>query len=273
MKLVALVAVPPGVVRLIGPLPAPSGTVAVICVAETTVNVALVPLKLTALAPEKFVPLTVTDDPTAPLAGLNPVTVGAGGGPITVKLAALAAVPPGVVTLTGPLPAPAGTVALICVAETTEKLAADVPLKATAVAPVKFVPLTVTAAPTAPLAGLNPVTAGAGGAPDESAVAWKLSYLNVCAAPVSSLRARTPTAPATCSAPVLSVVFNNHVDGSTEPAAHTRARITVGLTPWNSARTHNNTPSAAATPVFTSAAILEPSLRCARKKTVPRPDP
>jgi hypothetical protein len=42
-----------------------------------------------------------------------------GGGAVTVKLLLLVAVPPGVVTLIGPLPAPTGTVALICDAETT----------------------------------------------------------------------------------------------------------------------------------------------------------
>jgi hypothetical protein len=74
-------------------------------------------LNATALALEKFVPLTVTAAPTAPLAGLNPVIVGAGA--VTVKLLLLVAVPPGVVTLIAPLPAPTGTVALICDAETT----------------------------------------------------------------------------------------------------------------------------------------------------------
>src|SRR5687768_10216721 len=59
---------------------------------------------------------------------------------LSVKLAALIAVPPGVVTLSGPLVAPAGTVARIAVAEVTVKVAA-LSLKATAVAPVKPVPL------------------------------------------------------------------------------------------------------------------------------------
>ena len=71
-------------------------------------KVALVPLKATAVAPVKFVPLIVTLVPTGPLVGVKLVTVGAG---TTVKLLALVAVPPGVVTLTGPVVAPAGTVA------------------------------------------------------------------------------------------------------------------------------------------------------------------
>ena len=71
--------------------------------------VALVPLKLTAVTPVKFVPLMVTLAPTGPLVGAKLVIVGALAD--TVKLLALVAVPPGVVTLSGPVVAPAGTVA------------------------------------------------------------------------------------------------------------------------------------------------------------------
>ena len=71
-------------------------------------KLALTPLKATAVAPVKFVPLIVTLVPTGPLVGVKLVTVGAG---TTVKLLALVAVPPAVVTLTGPVVAPAGTVA------------------------------------------------------------------------------------------------------------------------------------------------------------------
>ena len=79
MKLLALVAVPPGVVTWIGPLPlAPLGTMAVIWVLETTVKlVAAVPLKVTEVAPVKLVPLMVTWVPTGPLVGVNEVIVGA----------------------------------------------------------------------------------------------------------------------------------------------------------------------------------------------------
>ena len=68
---------------------------------------------------------------------------------LTVKLAALVAVPPGAVTVTGPLVAPEGTVAVICVSLFTVKVAAR-PLKATAVAPVKPPPTKVTLLPTGP---------------------------------------------------------------------------------------------------------------------------
>src|SRR6202040_3918108 len=71
-----LVAVPPGVVTLSGPVVAPAGTVAWIAVAELTVKVALTPLNATAVAPVKFVPLIVTLAPTGPLVGAKLVIVG-----------------------------------------------------------------------------------------------------------------------------------------------------------------------------------------------------
>src|SRR5947208_1252001 len=156
VKLAALLAVPPGVVTLIGPLVAPAGTVAVIAVAEPTVKLALVPLNSTALAPVKLVPLIVTLVPTGPLLGVKLEIVG---GLMTVKLAALLAVPSEVVTLIGPLVAPAGTVAVIAVAEPTVKLAL-VPLNSTALAPLKLAPLIVTLVPTGPLPGVKLVIVG-----------------------------------------------------------------------------------------------------------------
>src|SRR5438552_8633288 len=156
VKLLPLLAVPPAVVTLIGPLVAADGTVAVIVVAEFTVKLALVPLNRTAVAPVKLVPLIVTVAPTPPLVGEKLVIVGGG---MTVKLLELLAVPPAVVTLIGPLEAPAGTVAVIAVAELTVKLAL-VPLNRTALAPVKLVPLMVTLVPTGPLAGVKLVMVG-----------------------------------------------------------------------------------------------------------------
>ena len=108
VKLLLLVAVPSGVVTLRGPVVALAGTVAEICVDELTVNVALVPLNFTDVAPVKFVPLIVTLVPTGPLEGAKLVMVG---GLVTVKELLLVAVPSGVVTLTGPDVAAAGTVA------------------------------------------------------------------------------------------------------------------------------------------------------------------
>ena len=71
-------------------------------------KLAALPLKRTALAPVKFVPVIVTPVPTGPFVGVKLAIAGAG---MTVKLVALVAVPPGVITLTGPVVAPAGTVA------------------------------------------------------------------------------------------------------------------------------------------------------------------
>src|SRR3989442_471317 len=149
VKLPALLAVPPGVATLIGPLEAPAGTVAVIAVAELTVKLALTLLNSTAVAPLKLVPLMVTVVPAPPLVGEKLVIVGGG---MTVKLLALLAVPPAVVTLIGPVEAPLGTVAAIEVDEFTVKPALT-PSNRTALAPVKLVPLMVTLVPTPPLAG------------------------------------------------------------------------------------------------------------------------
>lgn len=160
VKLEADVAVPPGVVTEIVPLVAPVGTVVVICVALATENVAAVPLKLTAVAPVKFVPEMVTAPPTAALAGVKLEIVGADA--VTVKLEADVAVPPAVVTDTLPVVAAAGTVVVIWVALATVN-AAPVPLKLTEVAPVKLVPAMVTLAPTMPLAGVKLVMVGVAG--------------------------------------------------------------------------------------------------------------
>jgi hypothetical protein len=72
-----------------------------------------VPLKETLVAPLRLLPLIETVAPTGPLVGLKPLIVGGGGGMVTLKLLPLVALPAGVVTVIGPLVAPAGTVALI----------------------------------------------------------------------------------------------------------------------------------------------------------------
>src|SRR5438876_11786320 len=79
VKLLLLVAVPPGVVTLMSPLVAPAGTVAAIEVEEVTVKLtALVPLNVTAVGPVEAVPVIVTVVPTGPLVGVKLVIVGAG---------------------------------------------------------------------------------------------------------------------------------------------------------------------------------------------------
>jgi hypothetical protein len=148
-KLVPLVAVPSGVVTVMGPVVAPAGTIAVIWVEVTTVNVALTPLKRTSVVPVKFVPVMVTEVPTGPEVGEKLTMVG---GRMTTKLVPLVAVPAGLVTVIGPVVAPAGTVAVICVLLLTVKAAA-MPLKRTSVVPVKFVPVMMTEVPMRPEAG------------------------------------------------------------------------------------------------------------------------
>ena len=150
VKLVALVAVPSGVVTAMASVVAPVGTVAVMEVSETTAKLAGTPLNLTAVAPVKFVPVIVTTVPTGPLAGVKEVMAG-----VTVKRVVVIKGPLlGVMTVMGPVVAPAGTVAVMEVSETTVKLAAS-PLNLTAVAPVKFVPVIVTTVPTGPKIGVN----------------------------------------------------------------------------------------------------------------------
>jgi len=61
-------------------------------------------------------------------------------------------VPLGVITSTGPVVAPVGTVVVISDLETTVKVA-DVPLNVTPVAPVRLVPRILTAARTLPEVG------------------------------------------------------------------------------------------------------------------------
>jgi hypothetical protein len=165
VKFDELVAVPDGVVTAIGPVVAPLGTVAVIFVPELTVKVADVPWNFTAVAPVKLVPSIVTEVPGAPLVGLNEVIFG-----LTVKFVELVAVPDGVVTVILPVVAPAGTAAVIFVAEFTVNDDAAVPLNFTAVAPERFAPLIVTAVPTGPLAGLNEPIVGAGASVTVNAV-------------------------------------------------------------------------------------------------------
>jgi hypothetical protein len=161
VKFVELVAVPVGVVTEIEPVVAPEGTVALIRVAFCTENVAETPLKRTAVAPVKFVPLILTEVPIGPLVGLNDVIVGAPVA-VTVKFVELVAVPLGVVTRIGPVVAPVGTVTVILVpAPFTVKPGAFTLLNETAVAPVKLVPLIWTEVPTGPLVGLNDVIVGA----------------------------------------------------------------------------------------------------------------
>ena len=119
VKDVVVCAAPPGVVRVISPLVAPTGTVAFTDVAETAVTaVPAAPLNVTAVVPVRFVPVIVTTVPAGPVVGVKAVTVGGDGS--TVNVAVLVPVTPAVVTEIFPLVAPAGTTALSEYAERTE---------------------------------------------------------------------------------------------------------------------------------------------------------
>ena len=67
-------------------------------------------MKLTAVAPVKFVPVMLTVVPAVPLVGVKLTRVGV---VATTKSTVLTIVPFGAITLIGPVVAPAGTVAVI----------------------------------------------------------------------------------------------------------------------------------------------------------------
>jgi hypothetical protein len=146
-----LIAVPPEPVTLIGPVVAPAGTVAVIWVGLLTVNVAATPPKRTAETSTKPLPVIVTTVPTGPEVGEKPVTMGVSR---TTNGLLLVAVPPGVITLIGPVVAPAGTVAVICVGLLTVNVAGTPPNR-TPVTSKKFEPKMVTEVPTGPEVGVK----------------------------------------------------------------------------------------------------------------------
>jgi hypothetical protein len=167
VKLVRLDPVPPGVVTRIGPVEAPLGTGTVIWVALLTVNPgAVTPLNVTKVAPVKFVPVRVTDVPTAPDVGVNDVIVGQVV-LVTVKFAGVSPVvssdPLAFVTSTRPVVVPVFTTAVIEVPESILKEAAGVLLNSTAVTLglLKLVPVMVTTHPTGPDVGENDVMVGA----------------------------------------------------------------------------------------------------------------
>src|SRR5581483_2158671 len=136
------------------PVVAVAGTVAVICVAESTWYAATTLLNRTPVIPTKLVPVIVTLAPAPPLAGEKPVTAGE-----TRNTNPLVVEPAGATTATAPEVAPAGTVVAICVALLTVKLA-EAPLNVTDVTPARFAPTSVTAAPVGAEGGDALVSAG-----------------------------------------------------------------------------------------------------------------
>jgi hypothetical protein len=148
VKLTPLLAAPPTVTTTF-PVVAPEGTGTPMLMAFQLVGVVAVPLNVTVLEPwvdPKFVPVMVTEAPTAPVAGDRPVIPGR-----TVKAAPLLATP-FTVTTTFPVVAPEGTGTAMLVALQLVGVAA-LPLNVTELEPCvdpKFVPVIVTEVPTAP---------------------------------------------------------------------------------------------------------------------------
>jgi hypothetical protein len=68
-KFTLLLRLPMAVVTTTGPVVAPVGTVVLVSVAETTVNCAAVPLKLTAVEPVRLLPRITTAAPALPDVG------------------------------------------------------------------------------------------------------------------------------------------------------------------------------------------------------------
>jgi hypothetical protein len=237
-------AVQPGAVTVTGPLVAVAGTCAESLESERTANVAGTPLKETAVAPVRYDPLIVTVAPATPLDGESELTVG----PRTLKLELLVAIPPGAVTAIGPLVAVAGTCAVILESETTANVA-DTPLKATAVAPVKYDPLSVTVEPTSPLEGESQPNDGTGSSTVKPLVAVPPGAVTVtaplvaaagtCAVSfVSDLTVKTagtplkatPVVSVRCDPLTVTVVPGSPLDGESELIAGDRT-VTVKLPP------------------------------------------
>ena len=129
-KLTPLLACPP-VVTTTDPVVEPAGTAATMLAALQLVGVAVVPLKVTVLAPwvaPNVVPAMVTEVPTGPKLGERVFIFGA-----TVKVMPSLACPLTVTTM-APVVAPEGTGTAILVAPQLVGVAA-VPLKVTALVP------------------------------------------------------------------------------------------------------------------------------------------
>ena len=159
VKLVEFDATP--CVTITGPVVAPEGIGTTICVLFQLAGVALVPLKLIRPATvPKFVPATVTEEPTRAESGEILLMLGAG----TVKLTPLLTVPLPEVTTILPLFVSAETGATIDVLLQLVMLAA-VPLNVTDPVPwvaPKLLPLIVTAVPAGPETGDTELMAGTG---------------------------------------------------------------------------------------------------------------
>ncbi len=155
-----LTALPCPVITDICPDPVLPGTLVLrlAAVADVTGEAELLNLRLFLEGTvSKLVPLTVTDVPGVPIVGMKLVIVGAPVEAVTVKTLALVEDPPGAVTPSTPVVAPAGTAVTIWVV-VDEVTLAETPLNVTAFwlgVVLKPVPKIVTVVPTGPLSGVN----------------------------------------------------------------------------------------------------------------------
>src|SRR5262249_50600181 len=138
-KETALVAEPEVVLTMIGPVNAPAGTGKVRMVpAAALLKLPAVALPIiTDVTSKKVVPVTETLVPTPPPCGMNEAIAGG-----TTKSIEDGVPPGGVVTKTGPVRAPAGTMAVRLVFETLVNMALTPPEKNTPLAPRKLTPWT-----------------------------------------------------------------------------------------------------------------------------------
>lgn len=158
-KFVLVVLVPTGVMTVTGPVEASAGTLALICVVEVTLALAVTPLNCTTVAPlMKFCPLMVTCVPGPPVAGVKLEMLG---GEPTVKLVLVVFVPVVVLIVMGPVVALAGTTASSCTPMPVTLNDALMPLNCTLVILLKFWPLMVTCVPTGPPVGVKSLMDGA----------------------------------------------------------------------------------------------------------------
>lgn len=109
------------------------------------------------MVPRKFAPEISTVVPLGPLVGVKFAIVGHPVG--TTKFEGLVATPAGVITVTGPVEAPMGTIAEMRADDSTVKSAAT-PLNLTDVAPERLPPVIATRVPGHPLFGSSVVMLG-----------------------------------------------------------------------------------------------------------------
>ncbi len=76
VKSIGLTPVPTALIALMGPVVAPTGTVATISVSKFAAKLEGVPLKATSVTPAKLTPVIATEVPAGPLVGAKSVIMG-----------------------------------------------------------------------------------------------------------------------------------------------------------------------------------------------------